>query len=112
MEGSSRRKAYETSPEVCQSEQTVLSSRTVALSRLPEKVTAGSHFDGAHGDHAGRGHQTGPRGLPLSRPPMCRISADLSQCEGRCTGITVVYLWIGYRASGGPVAPERAPDGG
>src|SRR5260370_6785814 len=97
----SRRKAHETSPEVCQSEQTVLSSGAVALSRLPETITAGGDLDGAHGDHAGRGHQTGPRGLPLSRHTMCGISADLSQCEGRCPAVTVVYVWSGIRAEGG-----------
>src|SRR5438067_6143241 len=70
---SSRRKAHETSPEVCQSKQTILSSRTVALCRLSKTVTASGDLDGAHRDHTGRGHQTGPRGLPLSRPPLCGI---------------------------------------
>src|SRR5258707_1064365 len=110
--GPSRRKAHETSQEVCSGEQTVLSSRTVPLSSLPETATAGSDLDGAHGDHAGRGGQTGPRRLPLPRPPMRGTPADLSQCEGRCAGITVVHVWGGYRAAGRTVALERAPDGG
>src|SRR5260370_37064031 len=111
MEDPSRKKAYETSPQVCSGEQTVLSCGTISLSRLPGTVTAGSDLVGAHRDHAGRGGQTGTRGLSLSRPPMCGISTDLSECEGRWAGVTVVYLWIGYRAVGGTVALERAPDG-
>src|SRR5438105_525394 len=111
-EDSSRRKAHESSSDICSGEQTVLSSRTVALSCLPETVTAGSDLDGAHGDHAGRGGQTGPCRLPLSRPPLRGTPTDLSQCAGRCAGVTVVYLWIGYRAAGRAVASERAPDGG
>src|SRR5216683_6235607 len=110
--GPSRRKAHETSQEVCSGEQTVLSSRTVPLSSLPETATAGSDLDGAHGDHAGRGGQTGPSRLPLPRPPMRGTPADLSQCEGRCAGITVVHVWGGYRAAGRTVSLERAPDGG
>src|ERR1700686_288617 len=111
MEGRSRRKAHEASPEVCPCEQTVLSSGTVSLCGVSETVTAGSDLDGAHGGHAGRGRQTGTRRLPLSRRTMRGTSGDLSQCEGRCTGVTVVYVWSGYRAAGGTVAVARAPDG-
>ena len=46
----------------------------VCQRRLRRAVT-GSR---AHRDHARRGHQTGTRGLALSRHPMCGISADPS----------------------------------
>src|SRR5512133_2619408 len=112
MESPSRRKAHETSQEDCSREQTVLSSGTVPLSGLPETVTSGGDLVGAHGDHVGRGDQTGACRLPLSRTAVHGAPADLSQRQGRCAGVTVVHVWIGYRAAGGTVAPERAPDGG
>src|SRR5260370_14706019 len=105
------RKAHETRQDICSGEQTVLSSRTDTLSSRSETATTGSDVVGAHRDHAGRGHQTGARRLPLSRPPLCGIATHLSQRRGRCPGITMVYLWIGYRAVGRTVAPKRAPDG-
>src|SRR5438876_10171465 len=105
-------KIHEVSQEVCSSEQTVFSARTVSLPSLSETAAAGSDLIIAHRDHARRGHQTGTCRLPLSRCPMRGTPADLSQCEGRCVGVTVVYVWNGYRSAGGAVAPERAPDGG
>src|SRR5712691_626668 len=101
MEGLSRRKAHETSQEVYSGEQTVLSSRTISLCGLSETVTSGGDLVGAHGDHAGRGDQTGACRLPLPRFAMRGISADLSQRKGRCAGVTVVHIWTGYRVAGG-----------
>src|SRR5260370_32945939 len=112
MEGLSRRKAHEASPEFRPCEQTVLSCGTVSLCGVSERVTAGSDVVGAHSSHTGRSHQTGACRLPLPRPPMCGTSPHLSQCEGRCAGLTVVHLWNGYCAAGGTVATERAPDRG
>src|SRR5215470_9604207 len=92
-EGPSRRKAHETDQEDSSGEQAFLSPGTISLCGLSETVTAGGDLVGTHGDYARQGDQTSACRLPLSRCTMRGTPADLSQCTGRCAGVTVVYVW-------------------
>src|SRR6266699_3803683 len=79
---------------------------------MPSQAATGDDADEANGDHAARGDQTDPRGLPLPRPAVRRSPADLPQRRGGCLGAVRDDLWAGCRLAGGTAASLAASDCG
>src|SRR6266699_643749 len=105
-------RAHETRPKLCEREETLVSASRACMPGMPSQAATGDDADKANGDHAARGDQTDPRGLPLPRPAVRRSPADLPQRRGGCLGAVRDDLWAGCRLAGGTAASLAASDCG